>query len=179
MGIEVVATPITRVRRALATSGVASSFTAAAGLSTFTEPDVTSATRCILSRKDVSRADNTLIRVKPFGGNNDNETISVKAIGWNRIGAQFGGPKFQWESNIICQVAGTLSSALLGLTGGRVAATEFFCDALTLTYGTAVLYQGLADVDHAWFEFFSDGYEYVELLFAVGTADGSNALVSF
>lgn len=171
-------TPVTRVRKALdANEATATSFTKTAVLPTSTEP-VAAAGRFVFKRLDMTGSDNTNIRVTPFGRNANNLTLSVKVNGWNRIGQSFGS-KYEWQSNIICQVQGTLSDALIGIAGFPVVASDLFCDTLALTYGIAVLYQGLADVDTAWFEFDAGGYEYVDILFARGTATEANALVSF
>lgn len=114
------------------------------------------------------------IVVMPYGGNDNNDIGNWKVVGWNRT------PGGQLIPETKCEVQGTLSSTLTGNAGLDVLATEFFCDTLTLTTGTAAIFQGTADIDPAYFRAPITGCEWFEILFDLGTGgDSLNALVRF
>lgn len=124
------------------------------------------------------REENTLV-VMPFGGNDNNDLILVKVCGWRAIaqaGDVAGDGLTQYVSTFICGLTATLSSALPGNAGRSVVATDLFADTLTAT-GTAVLYQGTADVDPAMALCDVSGFELVTIDLAVSTGgDGANCL---
>lgn len=162
-------------KKAQSTNSTSSAF--AALVPTKTKP-AASATRSVFPMSHLGLRDQNTLVVKPFGGNDNNDTFNVKVSGWNFI--KQSGKDGLWVSTFLCQVLCTLSSTLVGLAGEDVAATEFFCDTLSLTTGSAVLRQGTADVDIAEFLVDVSGHELVEITYDIATgADAMNALVRF
>lgn len=162
-------------RKAQTTNSTATSFSAL--LPTVTKPE-RSATRGVFDLGDqAERSQNTLL-VMPYGGNDNNDIMNVKVVGWDFL--KDSGARGLWVPSVICEVQGTMSSTLVGVASEDVVATELFCDTLTLTTGVAVLRTGTADIDPAWFEVDVYGYRMVELTYDLGTGgDTQNALVRF
>ena len=157
-------------KQAQTTNSTATSFSAL--LATLTKPSA-SATRSIIERKKGATELNTL-RVMPFGGSSDNETVITKVTGWNFVKGD--GTRGMWVPQFVCEVLATLSSTLVGLANEAVIATEFFADTLSLTAGIAVLTQGTGDLDAAYFDVDISSYELVEITYDLGSADTQNAL---
>jgi hypothetical protein len=136
-----------------------------------------SATRTVIDFDvDFTKVSNTL-RVWPYGGNDNNDLVHVKVVGCNRVRPQSDMRVDMYFPSFICEVQGTLSSALLGLAGEAVVATNFFCDIISITNGTALAFQNTADVDLAWFQCDASGFELVELIPRRGTGgDSANCL---
>lgn len=153
------------------TNSTASSFSALAD--TVTRP-TGSATRTIIDLSQSAgmagvRARNTLA-VVPYGGNDNNDIINVKVSVWNRFKERVtNGVADLWTARLVCEVQCTLSSSLVGVAGQHVVATELYADTLTLTTGIAVLHNGTADVDKAWFECDVAGNDLVEITGDLGT----------
>lgn len=113
------------------------------------------------------------VQVLPFGGNNDNDQIVVRVVGWNRT--KTSG---LWVPRILAEVTATLSSSITGVAAHDVLNTEFFADDLTLTSGgIAVLYKGATDSLPAFFEVDINGSALISVQCKTGTAgDAANAL---
>lgn len=175
MIISTLTTPLTKGQ---STNSTASSF--AAIVATLTTP-VPSATRTIIDFPQHVPKDRNTLRVWPIGGNDDNDIINVKVTGWSFEQNTQNPAKILWVPGTICEVQATLSSTLVGLAGHSPSATEFFADTLTLTTGYAVLFQGTANVDTAWFECDISGFSRVEITgkLGAGTGDTMNWLYSF
>lgn len=155
-------------RIAYTTAPTSSSYTTR--LATTTRP-VLSATRAIFDRKEVNNPGT--ICIVPFATATNNQTGSVKVIGWNVTVTGLYVPEF------VCDVACTFSSTLVGVVGADVTDVMLFADILSLTNGIAVLRQGTGDVDTASFLADVGGFELVEVECKVGTATDTNALVRF
>lgn len=159
------------------TNSTTTAFAVAESRPTSTEP-AASATRTVITTKGSPIKEGVTLKVTPFGGDANNDVINVKVQGWNSAPAT--GYTTLYESHEVCEVSCTLSSALPGIAGTVVVATEFHCDTLSLTKGTAVLHQGTADIDVAWFECDVSSYEYVEVLYSKGAGgDQMNCLYKF
>jgi hypothetical protein len=156
-------------KRAMTTNSTAGSFSA--NLATSTRP-AASATRMVVDRD--RGEDRTTLRISLFGTGSNDQTVSVKVFGWIA-----GVANNLYVPQFICQVQGTLSSTLVGVTGEDVIATEMFADVLSLTAGIATLNQGTSDVDTAWLECDVSGYELIEVSFIVGSATDANGIWSF
>ena len=164
------------LKKALATNSTASSYTAL--IPTITRP-VASSTRAVYDLGEgKGTRDQNVITVYPVGRNDNNETVSVKVTGWNFV-RPTGTGRGLYVSSLVCQVAGTISTTLLGIANEDIIATEFFCDILSLTKGVATLYQGTSDLDIAYFKAPVQGFELVEVTCTIGTGDQANALVKF
>lgn len=114
------------------------------------------------------------LQILPFGGNDDNDQILVRAVAWNRSASGL------WVPRILAEVTAVLSSAIPGVAGQDVIDTQFFADDLTLTAGgIAALYEGSADTA-AWFEVDVSGSNFVSVQAKTGVGgDGANALYRF
>ena len=172
---------VTPLKKGQSTNSTASSFSAL--IPTLTRP-VASATRTVIEwalDSGSARKDRNTLKITPYGGNDNNDVINIKVSGWNSIQSNvLGIPGVEYVSRFVCEVQGTLSSTLLGLAGQAVLDTEFFCDALTLTAGIAVLYNGTADKDIAWFEVDVSSYEFAEITYSkVAGGDAVNCLYNF
>lgn len=170
---------VSRYKLAMATNSTATSFSAL--IPTITKP-AASATRAVFDMgKEGLRDLNTLV-VMPFGGNTNNDIINVKVLKWIRVPRTtpvMGAPDM-YVAEVVCEVQATLSSSLPGLADEEVVVAEFLADTLTLTKGVAVLFNGTADIDPAYFKCDISGAEIVELVFDLGTGgDTQNALVRF
>lgn len=68
----------------------------------------------------------------PIGTGGDNDTFSVRLIGWRRLGTERA--TVLWVPVVLVELACTLC-AVVGVAGRLVAATERFADTLTLVTG--------------------------------------------
>lgn len=117
------------------------------------------------------------LKLVPFGTDADNETFTMRAVGWNQVGTLWV-PTVLWES--LC----TLSTAV-GVAAASVINTEFFCDTIAAT--TAGM--GVANVDNVITSPADDtpahvvidcrGSQRVQVIFALGTGAGANALYAW
>lgn len=169
---------IGQVFRGQSTNSTDSSFAVTNTKATLTRP-AASATRTVIDRTASALSDANTLCVMPTGGNDNNDVINVKVTGWKTVvNTAFNTAVSQFYSGIICEVQGILSSALFGLANGLMIATEFQCDTLTLTTGIAVLHQGTADIDAAWFECDISGWDFIEVRGDLGAnADTQNWLL--
>lgn len=165
--------------RGQATSSTAASFAVADSRPTATKP-APSATRTVILLGDgtqdaPNKKPGVTLKVMPFGGDGDNDKIFVKVQGWNKTKLGL------WVAKTVVIVEATLTSAIPGIAGMEVVATEFFADGLAISgNGFCVLHTGTADVDAAWFECDVSSYEIVEILYAKSTGgDRCNALYSW
>lgn len=168
---------VLNLRRALTTSATASSYTTR--LATTTKP-VSSATRCVIPVETAActKAENAIC-VFPWGGNDNNDQIAVKGIGWSSTPAGANGLKL-WVPTPLCDVLATLSSTTIGVADTDATASALFADTLSITYGTVILNQLTADVDYASFLLPCSGFELVELQFKTATGgDAANGLWRF
>lgn len=75
------------------------------------------------------------IVVRPFGAGSDNNTMSVRFIGWTYLTDYTRDPNTGiWVPTLLAELACTLS-AVVGVAGKAVVATDRFADTITLTYG--------------------------------------------
>lgn len=153
-------TPVTSWKKGQSTNSTATSF--AALVATTTKP-AASATRTIIDFSEVNFRDTSTLCVAPYGGNDNDDTFSVKVTGWKRGLPRVVTHLDLWVSFLIAEVACTVSSSLPGVAGQNVVATEFFCDTITLTNGLATIMQGTANVDTAWFQVDAGGWELIEI----------------
>lgn len=128
MGCEsmIVETASTGMRKALATNSTASSF--AAKIPTATEP--TSDGVHTMGFGDSSCRSNLL--VMPYAVASDNNTFSVQVWAWEFISQ---GDTRLWIPRLLCQVACTVDSTLVGVAGRAIVATEMFADTLSVSIG--------------------------------------------
>lgn len=169
---------VSRLHKGQATNSTTANFAVADTRPTTTVP-AGSATRTVIATgAGLAVKDMVTLKVLPFGGDANNDVINLKVIGWARVTPQIANvPDNQFISRHVCEVSCTLSSSLPGIAGFPVVATELFADTLTLTTGIAVLHQGTADVDMAWFECDVSSYQFVEILYSMGSGgDRANCL---
>jgi hypothetical protein len=159
MLIETLVTPW---KKGQSTNSTATAFSAL--VPTTTKP-AKSATRTVIDFTEQSVRDAGTLCVAPYGGNDNNDTFSVKVTGWKRGVPRQSATltKDLWVSFLIAELACTISSSLPGVAGQDVVATEFFCDTISLTTGIATVIQGTADVDTAWFQVDAGGWELIEI----------------
>lgn len=69
----------------------------------------------------------------PIAVGNDNDTYSVRVWGWRKVGT---GRTSIWIPYLLCELLVT-SSAITGVAGSEVLATERFPDTIAVTSGTA------------------------------------------
>lgn len=166
-------------KKGLAANSANAAFTAAQSKATITEP-AASATRTIIGTGLAGGyKQGVTIKVKPFGRSADNNTIKIKVQGWSRVQEITGAPSVEWVSSIVAEVLATLSSSLPGIAGMAVTDSDLFADTLATTNGFAILHQGASNVDSAFFECDVTSYEYVEILYALGTGSEANCLWNF
>jgi hypothetical protein len=72
------------------------------------------------------------VLVMPYAVGADNTTFSVRAIGWRLIGSD--PATLLWVPTLLVELACT-ASAVVGVAGRAVVATERFADTITLTTG--------------------------------------------
>lgn len=121
--------------------------------------------------------------VKPFGAGSNNNTASMRAIGWSRAVAQNNGlDTLVWDPTDLFEVQYTLSSTLVGLAGKILVATDLFADTITLTGTTAIANVNVtinspANDRPAYLLFDALGFELVEFVFTTGgSATSGNCL---
>lgn len=169
---------ISRLTKGQTTNSTTASFLVAVSRPTTTEP-VGSATRTVIRTGGGAFKDSVTLKVTPYGGDANNDIINVKVQGWHSVPVT-GATTTLYVPHCVCEAACTLSNALPGIATMPVVATEFFCDTVAITQGYGVAHNGVADKDVAWFECDVSSFEYVEILFSMGTGgDQANALYRF
>ena len=168
------------LKRALDTNSTDTSFSAGESGTTTTRP-ASSSTRFVHDCVNAGPKERNTMVLVPFGGNDDNDTFSLKVQGWMELAPRNQADLRQWVSLPICTLTScTLASALLGDAGRQVVVADLFCDAITLSSGVAVIYSGTADVDIAWAQIPVGGFELIEVLFDLTSGgDGANFLYGF
>lgn len=169
-------------QRALSTGSTATSFAALLAVQTKPETIHSGTTgRYVKDFKSQGVRNQNTLHIKPFGGNDNNDTFNIRVTGYNFAkNSDPQDPNGLWIPDHIATLNCTLSSTLPGVANELVVATEFFADTLTLTSGIAILKQGTADVDTASFLVDISGYELVSITFDIDSgADVMNALVRF
>lgn len=73
----------------------------------------------------------SLIKIKPYAIATNNNTFSMRVIGWSQA---IAGSKL-WVPEFLVEVACTCSGTYPGIVGQDVLDTELFCDTLVITYG--------------------------------------------
>lgn len=81
------------------------------------------------------------LHVMPYGIGADNDTFSIRIIGWTRIRGDATNPTDLWVPHRLAEFACTLSTAV-GVAGTPVGATSRFCDTMTTVTGTFPLWPG-------------------------------------
>ena len=118
--------------------------------------------------------------VVPYCTGSNNDTFSVRVVGWRLLGGSDRSTQL-WVPVTLCELACT-ASAVTGVAGRLVAATERFADTLTITKGNAgvtldVVSPANDTAAHALID--AKGFQRYEFLFALGTAPTDmNALVA-
>ena len=122
-------------------------------------------------------SDNAVVLV-PFGTGSNDQTFDIRVYGWNRSSGDL------WYPTMLIELTCTISTALPGVAGADVIATEYFADEIVpdVTNTGTDNYElispkssiGVAKVivDHF-------GSELIELQFDLLTAAGANALYRF
>lgn len=123
------------------------------------------------------------IVVKPYGAGANNNTLSVRIIGWTKIIEQGDETTASWEPTLLAEIACTLSSTPIGLAGKLVVATDLFADTITLTYGNDnITISRMSPANdlagHVTIDL--EGAQKVELTFTTGgSATNCNALIRY
>lgn len=155
---------------------------------TVTEPTGDAATATGASVIDIGTDGNYCqngMIILPYGIGSNNQTMSVRVIGWRKVGltdGQGGATTTIWIPVVLAEFACTLSSTPIGIAGAQVLNTELFADTITLTYGnnnvSVEIISPAADIiAHAVLDL--KGFKKVELSFTTGgSATSCNALVA-
>lgn len=119
--------------------------------------------------------------ILPYGVGSNNNTFSMRVIGWDRIG---NDPNtLLWVPVMLLEVQVTLSSSCVGVAGREVVATELFADTIALV-GTSgnpnvsceIISPANDTIAHLTLTF--KGFAKAELSFTTGaSATSCNALV--
>ena len=177
MLLETLATPFFKARSVNQTSA-----TFVSKIPTATEPSGDAGTATGASVFDIGKgyAQNGVL-VTPYGIGSDNNTMSLRLIGWRSIGAN-AVATLLWIPVIICEVAATLSTAV-GIVGKTVLDTERFADTLSLTTGNDdVSIDIVSPTGNVIAHFVADlkGFQKLEVSFTTGSsATSCNALLAF
>ena len=127
------------------------------------------------------------IQLWPYGLGSDNDTFSMRIIGWRRIVPCDSNGMCQWTPHIIAEIACTISTAV-GIAGGQVLNTERYADTITIVSeptitaattreGASLILNSPANNTRANIILCTEGCEKLELQFdqTLGTP-GMNAL---
>lgn len=125
---------------------------------------------------------NNQMLVAPYAVASDNNTGSVRVIGWGVVGNE--PTTWIWVPVLLAEVAFTLDSTLVGVAGRDIVATEMFADTLSVSAGNenvSVEKCSPADgVSVAHFVVDLKGFKKIELSFSTGGVSTScNALYKF
>lgn len=126
------------------------------------------------------RAQNKVL-IKPFGTDANDETFSLRVIGWRKIIEAGVEATSFWDPTMLAQLACTLSSTPVGLAGRIVDETNMFADTITITTGNADYVDVLSPTGdvagHAIVMLL--GYSLLEITFTTGASAAScNALIA-
>lgn len=153
---------------------------------TVTEPsgDAGTATGAsILDNQRGGGAGQNCIRVLPYAIGSNNNTFSLRVIGWDYVGnnPNPGEVRRLWIPTPLCEVACTISSTQVGIVNSQVLNTEMFADTISLTYGNLNvgidIVSTAADIV-AHFVLDLKGCQKYELIFTTGgSATSCNALI--
>ena len=120
--------------------------------------------------------------IKPYGAGSNNNTFSLRIIGWAKIDE--GDPAtVEWDPTVLVELAVTLSSTPIGLAGRVIVATDLFADTIALTTGnddvSCDIVSPTGDVAaHAVADL--KGFTKLEVTFTTGgSATNCNALIRF
>ena len=72
----------------------------------------------------------------PFGTNGDNDTFSMRIIGWRQHRGAIGTDL--WIPNVLSEISAVLGTSI-GIAGAEVINTEFFADTIALVSNGGVL----------------------------------------
>lgn len=120
------------------------------------------------------------IRVMPFGVGSDNQTYTIRVIGWSQVGSTSSSTLI-WVPSLLAAYTVQLC-ALVGVAGGAVLDTDRFSDTLTLVSVQGTDAQGTTkvapanDTSSAYFICELNGAQKVEVSFAQVTTTSANAL---
>ncbi len=181
-----VCTQWTPLRKARTVNQTSNAFVAKVPLATEPADDSADATgQCSINMRNGGANTQNGLMILPYGVATDNQTLSFRAIGWRRLGADNDPTRYIWIGPIMLGEFDCIADAtLVGLAGRLVNETEIFCDTITLV-GTSgnptVSCEILSPADglnmaHVVID--AKGCDRVELSFKVGTATSANALVA-
>lgn len=119
----------------------------------------------------------------PYALGSDNNTFSLRVIGWRAIGENVEGTML-WIPVPLVELACTISGTQIGVAGKTILNTEMFADTLTIAGTTAnagvsvdVVSPANDTIAHATVDL--SGFEKCEICFSTGgSATSCNALVS-
>lgn len=153
---------------ALSANATASSF--ASRVPTATQPVTVAVTSVVLAEPW-----SYLLNIMPFGVGTDGTTFSIRFIGWRQINDPTLAVPRLWIPQPICELSCTLSTPQLGVATSPVVATEFFCDAISVVNGIAVVPTTAADTAaRAIIDI--TGYQLIEATFDMTGATSGNFL---
>lgn len=166
MGLEV---QIAKLRRALADNSTAASYTAVTP--TATKPETTTTRAVVDLLAAGGRFSNNCLKVIPFGGDANNETLAMQVIGWN-----WSIDDELWIPQLIAELALTLGNIATGTTN------EFMCDTLVITHGVAdegvqIVTNGADAPAYALIKL--PGFELIEFQFKTSTGANTNTWYGF
>lgn len=152
-------------------------------VATATEPTGTgssAANASVLLMNTGSIAKPPLLQICPFGVGSNNNTFSLRAIGWRQTGPD-GATDALWLPVLLAEILCTLSSSCPGVSGKIVADTEYFADTVAVTYGNANVSVEVVspanDISCGHVMVGVKGFPKVELSFSTGgSATSCNAL---
>lgn len=75
--------------------------------------------------------------IKPYGAGANNNTFSLRVIGWRKVIEDGDDTMSSWDPTVLCELACTLSSTPIGLAGKTIAATDLFADTIAVVTGNA------------------------------------------
>lgn len=174
----------THLRKCRSVNQTSTSFVSKVPLATDPVDDTSTATgqATIDMRNGATLTQNALI-ILPYATASDNQTFSVRVIGWRRLGDSQAS--YIWIPVLLCEVLCTADSTLVGLAGRLIVATEIFCDTITIvgTSGNANVSCELVSpadgVSVAHLVVDTKGFDKTELSFSTGSsATDCNALVA-
>ena len=174
--MDVLGTVSMPFRKAMATNASDSAFPSK--IPTGTEP---SADGVITLGENAGSVVQNGVLIVPYATAGDNDTFSLRVIGWRRLGDQVG--TLLWIPVVLCEIACT-ASATVGVAGRLVVATERFVDTITLVTGNEdisidIVSPAAEEIAHVVTDL--KGFQKVEFNFdstAAGTT-GMNCLIAF
>lgn len=75
--------------------------------------------------------------IVPFGTDTDAQTFLLGAFGWKTVIGSVSGAVKSYTAVMLASFVCTISTALPGLAGTNVTATDYYCDIITLGVGNA------------------------------------------